>query len=101
MKPQNNCNSACRHCQFYNPEGRRGGICSQLGVPVQAEWKSCHLATPAFNTEWQPLPEIVLLEKSFSLGCATPQTNLEVESMAVAYQEISRLSEVVVPKSIK
>lgn len=101
MKPPNNCNSACRHCQFYNPEGRRGGLCSQLGVPVQAEWKSCHLATPAFNTEWQPLPQIALLEKSFSLGCATPQTNLEVESVSMVHHETKVLSAVLVSKSIK
>lgn len=101
MKPQSNCNSACRHCQFYHPEGRRGGICSQLGVPVEAEWKSCHLATPAFDTEWQPLPEIVLLEKSFSLGCATPQTNLEVESVPMIHLKISELHKALVSQSIK
>ncbi|MGI0480033.1 hypothetical protein ACN4EE_04505 [Geminocystis sp. CENA526] len=101
MKPDNCCNSACRHCRFYNPEGRRGGMCSQLGVLVQAEWKSCNFATPAFETEWQTLPEIVLLEKSFSLGCATPKTNLEVEAVAMAHHESQVLSEVVVSQSVK
>lgn len=100
MKPDNNCNFACRHCKFYNPEGRRGGMCSQLGVSVKAEWKSCHLATPAFETQWQTLPEIVLLEKSFSLGCATPQVNLEVESSSIATNETKVSSEIKVNKSV-
>lgn len=100
MKPDNHCNSACRHCQFYNPEGRRGGMCSKLGVSVKAEWKSCHLAIPAFDTQWQTLPEIVLLEKSFSLGCATPQVNLEVESNAIASNETKVSSETTVTKSV-
>lgn len=26
--------SACRHCRHYLPQGRRGGHCSQLDVPV-------------------------------------------------------------------
>lgn len=100
MIPNNHCNSACRHCQFYNPEGRRGGMCSQLGVPVKAEWKFCHLATLAFNTEWKTLPEIVLLEKSFSLGCATPQVNLEVESTPMATMETEIPSETIIYKSV-
>ncbi|MBD1910207.1 MULTISPECIES: hypothetical protein [unclassified Leptolyngbya] len=40
--------SACRHCLYYQVEGRRGGNCHQLGVPVQAQWKACPLATPCF-----------------------------------------------------
>jgi hypothetical protein len=40
--------SACRHCFYYQVEGRRGGTCNQLGVPVQAQWKACPLATPCF-----------------------------------------------------
>jgi hypothetical protein len=94
MKPDNDCNFACRHCKFYNPEGRRGGMCSQLGVSVKAEWKSCHLATPAFDSQWQTIPEIVLLEKSFSLGCATPQVYLEVESNSLAENETKVSSEI-------
>lgn len=79
MKP-NNCTSACRYCRFYSPEGRRGGTCSQLGVEVESNWKPCQFASPVFQDNWQPLPEIVLLEKSFSLGCATPQVSLTIET---------------------
>lgn len=80
MTLNNHCTSACRYCRFYSPEGRRGGVCSQLGVSVKAHWKSCHFASPAFDHDWQPLPEIALLEKSFSLGCATPSVDFSMES---------------------
>ncbi|MBL1209775.1 hypothetical protein [Geminocystis sp. GBBB08] len=100
MKPQNNFIFACRHCQFYNPEGRRGGICSQLGVLVKAEWESCHLAILAFNNEWQTVPEIAMLEKSFSLGCATPSVNLEMESTSVTTAETKVSSDVMISKSV-
>ncbi len=69
-------------------------MCSQLGVLVKAEWKSCNLAAPAFNTEWQTLPEIAALEKSFSLGCATPQANLEAESASHGLSETKTLSDI-------
>jgi hypothetical protein len=45
--------SVCRHCQFYRTEGRRGGHCQQLGVPVQSHWKSCSFAIPPFTQVWQ------------------------------------------------
>ncbi|BAQ64089.1 hypothetical protein [Geminocystis sp. NIES-3709] len=100
MKTNKYCTSACRYCQFYNPEGRRGGMCSQLGVLVQGEWKSCHLTTPVFNTEWKTIPEIALLEKSFSLGCATVQGTLEVESILNTNQETRVSSELPISKSV-
>ena len=45
--------SACRHCRHYVPEGRRGGQCSQLNVPVQGRWKACSLAAPVFEPAWE------------------------------------------------
>ncbi len=71
----NHCTSACRSCSFYKPEGRRGGMCQQLGVLVQARWKSCSLASPAFMADYHGKEEIAILEKTFSLGCATPQSH--------------------------
>lgn len=50
--------SSCSRCSFYRPEGRRGGQCSQLGVPVQSRWMSCSLAVPVFAAplvEMKPL----------------------------------------------
>ena len=36
---------ACRLCRHYQFEGRRGGQCTKLGVPVQGAWSSCELMT--------------------------------------------------------
>lgn len=41
--------SSCRHCRFYQPEGRRGGACQQLDVTVQANWQACNLAASPFD----------------------------------------------------
>ena len=79
MKPNNHSTSSCRYCRFYSPEGRRGGLCSQLNVSVKADWKSCQLAYPVFGDQWQKHSEIVILEKSFRIGCATPSKNLTTE----------------------
>jgi hypothetical protein len=43
---------ACRFCQYYAPEGRRGGHCHKLQVPVSADWSACPLADHPFNSEW-------------------------------------------------
>ncbi|WP_204105901.1 MULTISPECIES: hypothetical protein [Spirulina sp. CCY15215] len=61
--------SACRHCRFYTPEGRRGGTCQKLNVPVQSCWKACSLAAHPFATViWKKWDSSVLrLEHSFSL----------------------------------
>lgn len=51
---------ACRYCQHYQSEGRRGGHCSQLNVSVQSAWKPCRLAIPLFETQWSEAEELVL-----------------------------------------
>ncbi len=51
--------SACRYCHFYRSEGRRGGHCQQLGVPVRADWKACSLARSPFTPHWKKLDEII------------------------------------------
>jgi hypothetical protein len=53
--------SACRHCRHYLPEGRRGGHCGQLNVPVQSSWKACSLALPVFSPSWE-FEKIVVLK---------------------------------------
>lgn len=64
--------STCRCCIFYSPEGRRGGTCQQLGVPVKGCWKACSLAAHPFaHSSWQDWEaEIVHLEHSLSLSCS-------------------------------
>jgi hypothetical protein len=39
------------------PEGRRGGQCSLLSVPVQGSWKTCQLSLPPFLQSWENLEE--------------------------------------------
>ncbi|BAY27914.1 hypothetical protein NIES2100_77410 [Calothrix sp. NIES-2100] len=66
MKPNKFLTSACRYCRHYQPEGRRGGTCQQLGAPVQGTWKACSLALPPFAPSWESL------EGAWSLPDATP-----------------------------
>jgi hypothetical protein len=67
MKTANFLTSSCRYCRYYNPEGRRGGMCQQLGVPVQSGWKACVLAARPFSSAWEKLEEVVHLEHSLAL----------------------------------
>ena len=55
--------SACRHCRHYTPEGRRGGVCDLLSVPVQSQWKACSLAVSAFGLSWENIEEIELWQE--------------------------------------
>lgn len=64
MKSLNLPTSACRYCRYYQPEGRRGGLCQTLGAPVQGSWKACGLAIPVFDPAWEGLEEMVFLSGS-------------------------------------
>ena len=76
-----NClTSACRYCRFYKSQGRRGGTCEQLNVPVEANWKSCSLALPPFISAWESLDEIMLLENSFNIDSDKASKNSKVEA---------------------
>jgi hypothetical protein len=61
MKTPNVLTSACRSCRYFQPEGRRGGLCQQLGAPVRGSWKACSLALPPFAPSWETLEGIMLL----------------------------------------
>ena len=74
MKRVNFLNSSCRHCRFYKPEGRRGGICQKLSVPVDSNWKACVLACSPFTNSLKNLEEIVHLETAFYLKYDTPSS---------------------------
>ncbi len=50
---------SCRYCRYFTPEGRRGGYCEQLGVPVQSKWKACMLALPPFAPSWETLEQSI------------------------------------------
>ncbi len=52
--------SRCGLCRFYRHEGRRGGTCSQLDVPVNANLTSCCLAVSPFRDEFNHDPETAM-----------------------------------------
>lgn len=54
--------SACRSCHHFIPEGRRGGTCQKLNVPVQGSWKSCSLAVSAFSSSWDSWDSVKKLD---------------------------------------
>ncbi len=63
--------STCRCCCYYQHEGRRGGSCSQLGVPVKGCWSACSLASHPFTNAAAPNLEIEIgqLEHALTLDC--------------------------------
>lgn len=55
MKTTLQSDLACRLCQHFAPEGRRGGTCQALDVPVQGEWNAC----PLLKLQFSQCPERV------------------------------------------
>jgi hypothetical protein len=75
--------SSCSRCRFYGPQGRRGGHCSQLGVPVKSRWQSCPLAVPVFEPALGPVvPLKSFLPQPLDLGF--PDVALETARLEVA-----------------
>lgn len=75
MKTLNFPTSACRLCRHYRTEGRRGGMCQQLSVPVRASWKACSLALPPFAPSWESIEGMwqddkQVLKKALSVSCS-------------------------------
>jgi hypothetical protein len=75
MKTLNFPTSACRYCRYYRLEGRRGGECQQLGVPVRGNWKACSLASPLFGPSWESIEgvwsdEKLMIKEAFSVSCS-------------------------------
>ncbi|MGF1587900.1 MAG: hypothetical protein ACFCU7_01400 [Pleurocapsa sp.] len=68
MNEINFSTSACRYCRFYQPEGRRGGCCQMLDVPVQGSWKACSFASPPFKSTLKKLEDIFQLKTSMPLN---------------------------------
>lgn len=83
--------STCRFCRFYQPEGRRGGTCQTLGVPVESSWKACALAASPFKTTLKKLEDIFQLETSPKNRSTAEASRMQVEE--ITSPEISELSE--------
>lgn len=78
----NNCfASTCRYCRHYQPEGRRGGQCDQLGVSVESNWKACALASHPFTDNWENLEDIVILEHSLALNYSIVASSTEISNL--------------------
>jgi len=80
MKTPNVLTSACRSCRYFQPEGRRGGLCQQLGAPVRGSWKACSLALPPFAPSWERLEGIMLLSDEPLKLQDTKATTYSIES---------------------
>ena len=85
--------STCRYCRFYQLEGRRGGSCQMLNVPVQSSWKACAFAASPFKTTLRKLEDIFQLETSTCVDSVTSPTKTsrtqhEPDSRPVAVPEL-------------
>jgi hypothetical protein len=85
MKTLNCLTSACRCCRYYKPEGRRGGVCQQLGAPVRGSWKACSLALPPFAPSWEALEGMMILsdehlivQEALVLDCSLDYTKADL-----------------------
>ncbi|MBW4660645.1 MAG: hypothetical protein KME15_18385 [Drouetiella hepatica Uher 2000/2452] len=67
MRPDDRSISSCRNCRFYRSEGRRGGQCNKLNVPVQGSWDACRLSAHPFAANWRGLEELMSLPSSVDL----------------------------------
>lgn len=91
MTSCNPATSACRYCQHYQPEGRRGGQCQILEVPVQGNWKACSLAVTAFATSWEGLVEEMISLTAPSVLAAPVATTLDIPEPELLETEFSHV----------
>lgn len=83
--------SACRFCRHYQPEGRRGGSCQVLGVPVESSWEACVLSSPAFDVTLENIEKS--LEDILHLENSLLETSLKLNDFnQSASQETSKYS---------
>ncbi|MBN3873209.1 MULTISPECIES: hypothetical protein [unclassified Nostoc] len=84
MKPIKFLASACKYCRHYQPEGRRGGMCQQLGAPVQATWKACSLALPPFAPSWETLEDAWILPDAAPVLTSSQSLASDLDNAALA-----------------
>ncbi|NEQ53942.1 MAG: hypothetical protein F6K11_28070 [Leptolyngbya sp. SIO3F4] len=73
----------CGACRFYTPIGRRGGECSQFGVPVRSGWTSCCLAESPFQKVTKVNNSDMKLSR-VALEKVTVEKELAAESLSVS-----------------
>ncbi|MEM8642472.1 MAG: hypothetical protein AAGG51_27185 [Cyanobacteria bacterium P01_G01_bin.54] len=64
----------CKFCGYYQPTGRRGGICSVLNSFVCGRQDACCLAIPAFKTATLPLSAVLGVDELASLPATDEPT---------------------------
>ena len=102
MKPIKVLASACRYCRHYQPEGRRGGTCQQLGAPVQATWKACSLALPPFAPSWETLEDAWGLPDAAPVltSCQSLASDFDNAALAPLEEITASISEQVKTKAV-
>ncbi|MEH2208721.1 MAG: hypothetical protein V7K53_32410 [Nostoc sp.] len=102
MKPIKVLASACRYCRHYQPEGRRGGTCQQLGAPVQATWKACSLALPPFAPSWETLEDAWGLPDAAPVltSCQSLTSDFDNAALAPLEEITASISEQVKTKAV-
>ncbi|BAW96136.1 hypothetical protein NIES970_10590 [[Synechococcus] sp. NIES-970] len=88
MKPPSCSTSTCKHCRYFQAEGRRGGICKRFETFAAGDWTSCDFALPIFGEEWEAATDLIHLEKSFSLEFATQKSPTTITGHQSTYSEI-------------
>lgn len=88
MNEMNLSTSSCRYCRFYKPEGRRGGSCQRLGVPVQSSWKACTFASHPFETTLKKLEDIFQLPTAIEI---TTDSQLTSNMAKIKVEDVCQL----------
>jgi hypothetical protein len=60
-------------------EGRRGGLCHQLGVLVQGRWRACPFAAPLFAAPASDTSSMLSLQAALELEALPADTLLALE----------------------
>ena len=92
MKEIDITTSVCRYCRFYQPEGRRGGSCQKLGVPVESRWKACALAASPFKTTVNKLEEIFNSNSAIKSASTTSKVNAKNNSSEFIDSKIEQIA---------
>lgn len=75
--------ASCRHCRFYDLEGRRGGHCHLLGAPVRGGWKACSMGASPFAQNWTDLEKMMVLDVIVPDAHNTPlEVNAPLEAVS-------------------
>ncbi len=90
----------CRHCNYFLPQGRRGGMCQRLSVLVSGNWPACSAGELALSpVREEEFYEVRLgaWEKNLPLGLHDDQTDeglvpwLSLENQSLQHLPLPRV----------